>query len=600
MMKSWKKECSATTLLSQVFGAKLLGEAETLMQESDWCDLICEPPYRRKGVYRCKNPKASQKLDWKPIGIVGEIYIDDDVFSRCIVRREESQQFDPESILSYHSSEAIDNMFYWYIKNGYGVLSDKVPNTGLYVKMKLDGSKLQIISDRSNANKADEIRPRSFKLFSPEDMKCIMRKRVDLWFFSFDISNFFHSFVVSKLMRVLCPTLYRWARQNGSCVTVEALRLVFGSSFSPIVSHGTACKLLGIPDTIYDKSFEEHLKVLIKRDIDLDSLFGMYIDDFIFAATSLEKAGVDYHKFKQKFLDANCGIKESSIKEAVRKIEYAGKVYCGKAACTMIGNSEKNKRKVMAHILSCVKNGLTKDKVESLIGSIAYLGVATAWCLPYLSRCRLWVDNKLQTSEDSIIEDLVSAMTFACIPWSPMCQIRWFNGQSEVKKLIFVDAQNLFGRFGLIWWNGSVWMERSVKIPKKFCDSQQTAELFALKKAIGFGLNVIGQEITVISDSASSLFSITKFKMASHCFRRNQILRKLASELVLRNATIWLLWVASDLNPADQGSRVSSDYPLLEREFSGDVENVFIKGLCIGRTDYLNRVGSRKTEGFDS
>ena len=143
-------------------------------------------------------------------------------------------------------------------------------------------------------------------------------------------------------------------------------------------------------------------------------------------------------------------------------------------------------------------------------------------------------------------------------------------------------------------------MERSVKIPKKFCNSQQTAKLFALKKAIGFGLNVIGQEITVISNSTSSLFSITKFKMASHCFRRNQILCKLASELVLRNATIWLLWVASDLNPADQGSQVSSDYPLLEREFSGDVENVFIKGLCIGRTDYLNRVGSCKTEGFDS
>ena len=180
-------------------------------------------------------------------------------------------------------------------------------------------------------NKADEIRPRSFKLFSPEDMKCIMRKRVDLWFFSFDISNFFHSFVVSKLMRSLCPTLYRWAQRNGSCVTVEAPRLGFGSSFSQLCPHGMACKLLGIPDTIYDKSFEEHLKVLIKT-----STWTSYL----------------------KFLDANCGIKESSVKEAVRKIEYTSKVYCGKAACTMIGNSEKNKRKILAHILSCVKDGL--------------------------------------------------------------------------------------------------------------------------------------------------------------------------------------------------------------------------------------------------
>ena len=57
MMKSWKKEYSATTPLSRVCGAKLLGKAETLMQESDWCNLICEPPLPEEG---CLSTQKSQ------------------------------------------------------------------------------------------------------------------------------------------------------------------------------------------------------------------------------------------------------------------------------------------------------------------------------------------------------------------------------------------------------------------------------------------------------------------------------------------------------------------------------------------------------------
>jgi hypothetical protein len=72
---------------------------------------------------------------------------------------------------SYVHSAVLDNMFNWMLDQGFGVLTELLPNTGAYIKWKNDGTKLQVISDRSEKNKMDLMRPKSFKLFSPEDMK---------------------------------------------------------------------------------------------------------------------------------------------------------------------------------------------------------------------------------------------------------------------------------------------------------------------------------------------------------------------------------------------------------------------------------------------
>jgi len=81
--------------------------------------------------------------------VIGEIHISAEAFRRCCRVNENQGAVNLESLCSYKHSDEIDRMFEWYLENGYGRISSKSPNTGVYVKIKSDGSKLQIISDRS-------------------------------------------------------------------------------------------------------------------------------------------------------------------------------------------------------------------------------------------------------------------------------------------------------------------------------------------------------------------------------------------------------------------------------------------------------------------
>jgi hypothetical protein len=54
-------------------------------------------------------------------------------------------------------------------------------------------------------------------------------------------------------MREAVPTFYRWVQADGEILGVVALRLVFGGSFSPVVSEATISELFGIPDTVFEK-----------------------------------------------------------------------------------------------------------------------------------------------------------------------------------------------------------------------------------------------------------------------------------------------------------------------------------------------------------
>jgi hypothetical protein len=56
---------------------------------------------------------------------------------------------------SYVHSAVLDDMFNWMLDQGFGVLTELLLNTGAYIKWKNDGTKLQVISDRSEKNKMD-------------------------------------------------------------------------------------------------------------------------------------------------------------------------------------------------------------------------------------------------------------------------------------------------------------------------------------------------------------------------------------------------------------------------------------------------------------
>jgi hypothetical protein len=109
------------------------------------------------------------------------------------------------------------------------------------------------------------------------------------------------------------------------------------------------------------------------------------------------------------------------------------------------------------------------EMVESMVGSISFLGSTVGWCFPFPRRCSEWVRGAAAFSFESIFEDLILAFVIACIPWCPISEIVWFCPVGFLQENhIFVDAQNDVGRFVKVWCKDGVWMERSVKIPVKF------------------------------------------------------------------------------------------------------------------------------------
>jgi hypothetical protein len=603
--KSWEKGVWFWEVLEGVFGKEMVLEAKELGEKKVWSELGASWCYMNKKIGKGKMAERRLKdssPEWVPLGTIGRMVLSAETFEKCCKEREEMVEVNVEAreeiaerLNSYKHSCEIDRMFEWFLENGFGVICDKEPNTGVYVKVKPDGSKLQIISDRSVANKYDRVCPLSFRLFSAEKMKEILRSGKDVWFCSFDISNFFHSFVIPDAMKRAVPTIYRWVKKDGSIVCVEAHRLVFGSSFSPVVSNAGACEIMGIADSVYDKSCGGPRSKTHEETGSVEDLSGLYVDDFLEAST-VKGRGRERHNFKMgKFLEHNCGIKPTSVVEDEQEIDYAGKSYCGRRECARIGNSRKNKVKCIALLIWVVTHSLSKEVVESLVGSLCYLGCHLGWCFPFLNRASEWYHGKEGIDGDDIRYDLTVGLVLSVVPWTPRMQIRWVKGNTDPKRCIYVDAQNDFGRFGLVWWDGVKWCKRSMSIPSKFCCSQQCAELYGLKKAIGFGKNVLGREFTVASDSVGSVHALCRFKMASNAWRRNQLFRMMIRDLFGEELMIWLLWVPSEWNPADGGSREEHEERCVEGVYEGCMKDVFEN--CIGRTEFYSRIGSGGFEG---
>jgi hypothetical protein len=587
-------------VLAGVVGSVAARRAEILSLSKEARDLSCKLPYsagKGKGLSR------GEEVKWKPLGKVGRIEVSDEVFERCCERKEDEEMAEgdlpsiEEELRSYGFSEELSRMFEWYEKEGFGELCEEEPNTGVYVKVKPDGSKLQVISDRSAANLRDRWKPRSFRMFRAGDVKRLLRTRRDVFFFSFDVSNFFHSFVVPELMRKRVPTIYRKVDCEGAISAIEAGRLVFGSWFSPVVSHVAACDFLGLKDTVFSRCNRDWRKELSEEVWCEEDGSGIYVDDFLEASCDLEKAGERYRWKRRKFEEAGCGIKESSIIEGVQALEFAGKAYCGKASCPRIGNTEKNKTKIVALLMVVERIGLTRDLVESLVGSISFIGSLTGWCFPFLNRCSCFVRG-VDFPHSELRSDLICALAVALIPWTPFSQFRWDHG-FEREKHVFVDAQNDFGRFGVVWFLDGAWRFISCTIPKKFCGSQQCAELYGVKKAIGMALDKIGWEFVIVSDSVGSLEVLCRMKMATKSWRRNQILRSMVKDWIGKEFLIHVLWVPSEFNPADEGSRRSEPEGRFEGLFEGGMEKVFESGVCLSRSEFYCRGGPGTPERSD-
>ncbi len=276
------------------------------------------------------------------------------------------------------------------------------------------------------------------------------------------------------------PTIYKWVQPDGEILSVEALRLVFGSSFSPVVSHAAACWLLGIEDSVYTKDKNTWLSNLVLSRGCTDHVSGIYVDDFVEAATSKVVGESAYRRKRSVFEAHGCGIKESSVVEGAHSLDFAGKSYCGIPRCMKIGNTRKNKVKAIALLLCFIDGVCSREIVASLVGTIGYLGNQHAFCFPFLDRANRFALGSSDPCDGVLLSDLVIALAIASTPWSPDCDVRWEYPDLPRERWIFVDAQNDYARFGIIWCHNGIWIEASVFIPSMFSGTQQCAELYAL------------------------------------------------------------------------------------------------------------------------
>jgi hypothetical protein len=77
----------------------------------------------------------------------------------------------------------------------------------------------------------------------------------------------------------------------------------------------------------------------------------------------------------------------------------------------------------------------------------------------------------------------------------------------------------------------------------------------------------------------------------------DQILRRVILDLIGCEFLVWLLWVPSELNPSDVGSRMVLEERMFERVYKGDMGKVFEEGNLFDRTQFHFRICDHRSQG---
>jgi hypothetical protein len=501
-----------------------------------------------------------KSLSWIPFGEFGKILVDTPTLEK--VRRSSTpEEPDPDfhSFLGkYRFDQSVSDMADWFVEKGLATEELSVPpNTAVYVKIKPNGSKLQVIADASLRNKALPFKPLNFVLFSCEHAKPILRTEGPTHFFSFDASNFYHAFLLPQTFQEEMPVILRIIARDGSHRALRCLRATFGDSFSPVLTHQALSDLFQVPSTVYEKGRDSKPHPCPWLDNSKD-LSVMYIDDLLEASKVLDDAHDRYLFRRSKVAERSIPVKPASIKENVSDIEFAGKRYSGAHGLSFIANTKENSIKLIALTIRLLSmKRIPSTFLKSYIGSLSFGCMHNKIALPYLSELNTLSESTKPDVflQDSVRFDALLALQFAISPWSPESELRWIGFQDSLPSVV-VDASvehSLVGIFIFVkekeCWRGSF------TIPKKFNSSQQMAELYGVFIALKKGEERLGPAFNLISDSISSINSVVRIKMSPSPKTRNTLIRKIVRWAYLKPLRVAVSWVDTDHNIADGPSR---------------------------------------------
>jgi hypothetical protein len=531
-------------------------------------DLMVLPPYRRDGSVNqgYSNPigprwpgvQKSDQLNWVPLGEVGKYFIREDTLLSVLTKGvPEVKDPDFEGFFrKYRYQKPVCDMADWLLEEGLATITLEPPNTAVYVKVKPDGSKLQIIADASLRNKSIGIKPKNFVLFSPEHAKPVMREPGETLFFTFDASNFYYAFVLPQWFQDNIPVILRIPDKDGGAKSLRCSRAAFGDKVSPVLTHQALSEMLDLPSTVYVKGIDPRPHPCPWLDEKKD-VSGIYIDDMIEISKDLRAAETRYQYKREKIRERNIPVKQSSVNEGVLDCEFAGKRYSGRINAQFIGNTKKNSAKLVALAMMMVsRNKTSSDDIRSLIGSFAFGTCHHKRALPFLAVLSQKVTEGHRSVDltGALRMDILISLQLALSPWSPESEIRW-DGFKPNDPTVIVDASFKDKLVGIYLFNGKECWVGSFTIPTKFADSQQTAELYGLSLALKRGWERFGPTFNVVADSASSISSTTNIKMSALPLVRNLLIRKVVRWSFMREMRISLSWTDTKHNLADIPSR---------------------------------------------
>jgi hypothetical protein len=535
---------------------------------NDVADLKVLPPYRRddqcgQGHINPSGPRwppsrKNSPLEWVPLGEVGR-YVVSESSLLSVLKGSIPEVSEPDfnSFFSkYKYQKPVSDMADWMIHEGLASYTEDEPNTGVFVKIKPDGSKLQVIADASLRNKSIHFAPKNFVLFSPEHAKPAMRQPGQTFFFTFDISNFFHAFVLPSWFHSNTPIILRIPGPDGEVKSLRCRRASFGDKFSPVLTHQVLSDILGIPSTVYVKgeSPRPHPCPWLDEKVDVS---GLYIDDVIDISKVKTKGEERYRDKRERIDKHNMPVKPKSVNEGVTDVEFAGKRYSGVMNCQFIANTRKNSAKLVALSMQTLAKGYVHpDELKSLIGSFSYATCHHKKALPYLSAVSLLAaeGNRSITLTAAVKLDVLIALQIALSPWSPESEIRW-DGFWEDEPSVIVDASVKDALVGIFMSHKDECWVGSFSIPTKFATSQQSAELYGVSIALKRGWERFGCRFNLVSDSASSISSVTNVKMSTLPKNRNTLIRKIVRWGFMRLLKVSVSWTDTKHNLADIPSR---------------------------------------------
>jgi hypothetical protein len=544
----------------------LNSEARALIRSK--VDLMVLPPYRRDGSGnqgysnpygpRWSGVHKKDQLSWVPLGEVGKYIIGEDTLL-SVLSKGTPEVVDPDFedfFKKYRFQKPVCDMADWLLEKGLATVTLEPPNTGVYVKVKPDGSKLQIIADASLRNKSIGLKPRNFVLFSPEHVKPVMREPGKTFFFTFDASNFYYAFVLPQWFQDNIPVILRIPDEDGGARSLRCSRAAFGDKISPVLTHQALSDMLGFPSTVYVKGTEPRPHPCPWLDERRD-VSGIYIDDMIEISKDCQAAETRYQYKREKIRERDIPVKPSSVNEGVVDCEFAGKRYSGKADAQFIGNTKRNSAKLVAlAMLTVSRIKISSDEIRSLIGSFAFGTCHHKRALPFLAALSQRVTEGCQSINLStaLKMDILISLQLVLLPWSPESEIRW-DGFKPNDPTVIVDASFKDKLVGIYLFDGNECWVGSFSIPTKFADSQQTAELYGLILALKRGWERFGPNFNVVADSASSVSSTTNIKMSALPLVRNLLIRKVVRWSFMREMKISLSWTDTKHNLADIPSR---------------------------------------------